>query len=336
VAAAAIACWMLSAAGGAQQPPRYVERVDVSRILIDVRVLDDAHQPVRGLAADDFTVKIDGKRAPVDSAMWVGAGEPEADAPASLSSPPRPDEGAPERLIVFLFQKSLEPSRIVGLMRMLNKGRTFLSTLTHRDRVAILSFDSHLKIWTDFTSDRARLEPVLRRGVLLERPPAVQAGEWPSLVARLEPAQGKRTYSIEKALQLIGEALEPLPGSKSLVLFGYGMGRFSRNGVSMEAGYEAARRALIAARTSVFSLDVTEADYHSLEVGLQLLSDQTGGFYARTHIFPDLAMHSLAGALAGYYVLFVENPQSRRATHDLDVQLTRRKGTVLARSRYEG
>src|SRR5439155_16020303 len=134
--------------------------------------------------------------------------------------------------------------------------------------------------WTDFTSDRARPEPVLKRGVLLERPPAIAAASPISLVERLDPARGRKAYSIEKALQFIADALEPLPGSKSIVLVGYGMGRLGFGGVSMEADYEPARRALVAARTSVFSLDVTTADYHSLEAGLQLISAQTGGFYA--------------------------------------------------------
>ena len=43
-------------------------------------------------------------------------------------------------------------------------------------------------------------------------------------------------------------------------------------------------------------------------------------------------MRRLSGALAGYYVLFVEQPESRRATHDIEVELTRRKGHVIATS----
>jgi hypothetical protein len=238
------------------------------------------------------------------------------------------------RLIVFLFQKDLEPSRIVGLMRMLAKSCDFLETLTPTDRVAILSFDSHLKIWTDFTNDRERLERVLAHGLLFERPPSVQGASAPSLVKRLDQDRGRRTYGIERALELIGEALEPLPGSKSLILIGHGFGRLGKTGVSMENDYGPARHALVAARTSVFSLDVTQADYHSLEAGLQLISEQTGGFYERTHIFPDAAMRRLSGALAGYYVLFVEKPVSRRVLHDIDVQLTRRKGRVFATSSY--
>ena len=114
------------------------------------------------------------------------------------------------------------------------------------------------------------------------------------------------------------------------MLIGYGFGRLGFSGVAMENDYGAARHALVASRTSVFSLDVTDADYHSLEAGLQLVSEQTGGFYARTHLFPDLAMRQLAGALAGYYVLFVEKPQSLQTVHNVETELTRRKGRVLA------
>jgi hypothetical protein len=217
-------------------------------------------------------------------------------------------------------------------MRMLLMKRSLLETLTPRDRVAILSFDSQLQIWNDFTNDRETLDRVLARGLLFERPGAVQVSSGPSLVERLDPPRARRTYGIERALELIGEALEPLPGSKSLVLIGYGFGRLTHGGVAMENDYGAARDALVAARTSVFSLDVTDADSHSLEAGLRLVSEQTGGFYARTHLFADAALRRLSGALAGYYVLFVEKPESERATHVVELKLTRRKGRVLATS----
>jgi len=76
------------------------------------------------------------------------------------------------------------------------------------------------------------------------------------------------------------------------------------------------------------------ADYHSFEAGLQLVSEQTGGFYARTHLFPDIAMRQLAGALAGYYVLFVEKPESLQTVHNVETELTRRKGRVLATTSF--
>jgi len=325
------ATWMAAA----QQPPRYREQVEVSRVVVDARAVDGHGAPIVGLTAEDFAVRIDGKPCRVESATWVGDnGEietPDVAAAAAVDTPP----SVPGRLVVFLFQKDLEPSRIVGLMQMLMKSRDFLGTLTPSDRVAILSFDGTLRIWTDFTRDRARLSRVLEHGVLHERPPPLESGAEPSLVLHMDPKRVLHTYGIERALELVGEALEPLPGGKSVVLVGHGFGRLSREGVRMERDYEPARRALVAARASVFSLDVTDADYHSLEEGLQNVSQDTGGFYAQTHIFPAMAMRRLSGALAGYYVLFVEKPDSKpREEHDISVKLVHHRGEVLASSSY--
>jgi hypothetical protein len=131
--------------------------------------------------------------------------------------------------------------------------------------------------------------------------------------------------------------LQDVPGAKSIVLIGYGFGRLdpSTGTVHMENGYDKAREALQSARVSVFCLDVTDADYHSLEAGLQLVSEATGGFFARTHLFQDRAFNLLSGALAGHYVLFVERPDLERGTHRIDVKLTRREGKVLARTSWE-
>ncbi len=324
-----------------QQPPRVNERVDVARILVDARVVDGLGGAVLGLGAGDFAVRVDGKPARVESALWVGGAEPQdPHAPLESASITGAIGAAPlGRSVVLLFQKDLIRSRIIGLMRMLIETRGFLDTLAPNDRVAILSFDSHLKIWTDFTGDRERLRRILEHGVLFENPPALEppsSSSSSSILDTLSAAEAHRTYTIEKGLELIANALEPLPGAKSVVLVGYGFGRLSSMGVRMEHDYEPARRALLAARASVFSLDVTDADYHSLEAGLQLISEETGGFFVRTHIFPAQAMRRLAGALAGYYVLFVEKPEGARRRHVIDVQLVRRKGTVLARTGYEG
>ena len=68
------------AVGQAQEPSasqdRFTERVDVARILIDARVLDDAGRPVLGLNAADFEVTIDGTPVRVESAQWVGEQPP--------------------------------------------------------------------------------------------------------------------------------------------------------------------------------------------------------------------------------------------------------------------
>ena len=271
-----------------QKPGPYTERVEVARVLIDARVLDDRGQPIRDLRVDDFSVKIGGKAARVESLEWVSGVPADEAAPLESAAFDTPVLQRQGRLIVFVFQKSLERGRIVGFMRMLIEARGLLDTLTPADRVAVLSFDSQLHIWLDFTNDFDRVRRVFKDGILFERAAAVQESVGASLVRRLDPRRATRSYTIEGALRTIGEALEDLPGVKSVVLVGHGFGRLGLNGVSMENGYEEMRDALQKARASVFSLDVTEADYHSLEAGLQLVAADTGGFFARTHIFTEI------------------------------------------------
>lgn len=337
--AAAVSALMavgISAAFGQQETPRYVERVEVTRVLIDARVMDDKGTPLTDLGVEDFAVRIGGKAARIESVEWVSGSAAHAVPTLDARGVRGIVETAPERLIVFLLQKSFEGGRLPGLMRTLLGTRGFLERFGPRDRIAVLLFDHHLEVRLDFTNDRERVRHVLERA-LVDPPPPLQEGVSPSLAKRLDPERVQRTYSIERALRLIGEALQDVPGSKSIVLLGYGFGRLnpSTGSVSMENDYEKAREALLSARASVFSLDVTNADYHSLEAGLQLVSAATGGFFARTHLFQDRAFNLLSGVLAGHYVLFVERPDLEPGTHRVDVKLTRKKAKVLARSSWD-
>jgi VWFA-related protein len=318
----------------AQRP--FVERVDVSRVLIDARVLDDKGHALPGLGPADFKVTIDGDPVRVESVEWIEGGERAADQAAADAG----EQGATRlwagRLIVVLVQKDLEPKRVVGLMVLLQVIEPLLQQLRPADRVAVLSFDSRLRVWTDFTGDADHVRSLLKEHVLLRYPPPVTKSEGPSLVARLDLKSIKQASSFEGSLRMIGEALEPLPGAKSVVLLGYGFGRFDRStlGATMMPDYDDARTALQQARASVFSLNVTQANYNSLQVGLQNVSAATGGFYSSTYEFPTLAIERVVHALQGYYVLFVDNPRAKKGEHRVDVRLAERDGSVFARSGY--
>ncbi len=328
-----------AARGLAQQLPRYAERVDVARVLVDARVIDGQGRPIPDLEPADFLVKIDGRPARVESAQWVAAAPPARERPAPLEATAHAGVLVPpptERLIVLLFQKDLEPTRIVGFLRLLMETRDFLKTLRSSDRVAVLSFDSHLKVWLDFTNDFDRVRALLQRGLLFERPGSVEPSSGPSLVARLSPARGRRTYSMEMALLAVADALEPLPGAKALVLVGHGWGQWSGSFLHFDREYGPAVEAFQAGRVSVFTLDTTDADFHTLEAGLVHVAEATGGFFARTHLFSQRAIERLAGALAGHYVLFVEKPVADKGYHRIEVSLARRKGTVMAKAGFVG
>jgi len=323
---------VLAVSGQAQEPKPFTERVDVQRVLLDVHVTDGVGQPLENLVASDFRVRIGGKPARVESATWVAGALRDETAAALLRSPAATAPVAVEgRLIVFLIQKDLEPSRIIGLMRLLIEAKPFFASFTPRDRVAVLSFDSRLRVWTDFTNDLDRIRALLQHDILLSEPPPLAESEPPSLIARLQKRQADEAGSMETALELVGHLLEPLPGAKNVVVFGHGFGRLGSSGVELAQDYDLAQKALRDARASVFCLDVTQADYHSLEAGLQQVASDTGGFYERTFLFPTRALNRLAGTLAGHYVLFIERPPLKKGPHRIEVDVPHRDATVLAR-----
>lgn len=312
--------------------PRFSESLAVERLLLDVRVLGPDGRVLRGLAADDFRVRIGGREARVESARWVGDGADAAldhDLQAQLAAAgfPPPVRG---RLIVFLFQKDLRSSRLPGLIQMKQRARQTLERLAPEDQVALLSFDSRLRLWLDFTTDRQAVVRALDESLLFGRqpPPADGATAGARLSEAFDATAARRADSIEAGLLVLARALEPLPGAKSVIFCGHGFGALDG---TFAAEYGPARRALRAARATVFSIDVTQADRHTMEVGLEELAWDTGGFYARAYHFPGQALSLVEAAIEGHYALILERPAGPAAArHGLDVELVRARGRVLA------
>jgi VWFA-related protein len=313
------------------QQPQLLDGVDVERVVIDARALSPDGRAIVGLGTGDFRVKVDGRPVDLQSVDWVPGALP-AEGRGGAVRPA--DEPVPGRLILLVFEKDLESSRVLGFMKMLHRAEELVGRLRPDDRVAIASFDHHLKLWLDFTTEHVRARPLLRRGLVYEDMPQAEAGPPPSLAAFLDTRAARDASNLEQALLVLARGLSPLPGAKSVVLFGAGMGTFTPEGVILDAAYEPARRALRAAQATVFSLDVTDADAHSLEVGLQQVAADTGGFYARTHEFPAIALAQLEGALEGRYVLAFPRPDGRRGSHDVRIDLSGRKGLVVSRTTY--
>ena len=326
----------------AQDPPaRFQESVSAERVVVDVHVIDNAGEPILGLSASDFTLHVDGRLVPIESLEWIPAGPP-APAPPGV-----PESGAPEsgsaapapagRRIVLFFQTDYEFSRITGQMRMIRQALDFLRTCTPDDRLAVLSFDSHLKLRQDFTADREKLRHAIVRTLYADRTIDPAPGPEPSLAASLDFAAARRATLPEHALRVIGQGLGAIPGSKSLLYFGWGLGNFdTKMGLILDHNFTRALSALVGSHTAVFALDVTTADYHSMEGGLQSIADETGGFYVKTHVFPKLAMNKVARAISGYYLLTFERPHLRRGRHSMSIRLPGRpRIDVRARPDYE-
>ncbi|HEX4499153.1 MAG TPA: hypothetical protein VIE43_25980 [Thermoanaerobaculia bacterium] len=324
-------------------PARFEGSVDVSLSTIVVRVVDTWGQPVPDLRPEDFRVRLGKTEVPVAAVDWTSGDDP-APPPAAEGSVTIAGEAAAAapvrrsgRLVLFFVQADLTPTRISGQLRLRPHTRELLETLHPEDRIAVVSYDSHLKLRQDFTRDRAVAYAALDEGMLWGQEREIAPDGPDSLAGHFDFAAAREAASPERALEVTARALAALPGEKTLIYLGWGLGRFGGDGVKMTPAYAPAVRALGAARATVFVLDVTSADSHSLEVGLQAVADATGGVYLSTFRLPGLATRTLAKAISGYYVLTLDRAQlPASGAGRLRIELRDgRRGTVLARGNGE-
>jgi len=340
-------------------PPEatFESAIDVSLLTMVVRVVDTWGNPVLGLQPQDFRVRVGPREVPVAALDWISADDQAAgeldergaevasstrgEDAAAIAAPARsskpldalPAAPATGRLVVLFVQADLTPIRISGQMRLRPYTRELLATLHPSDRVAVVSFDSHLKLWQDFASDLDATLAAVDEAMLFspERTVEPATPPAPSLAARFDLAAARQAASPERALELVARALEPLAGEKTLLFLGWGMGRFDRGGVSMAPGFAPAVRALRGAHVSVFVLDTTSADSHSLAAGLEQVAEATGGAYFSTFRLPQIATRTLARAISGYYVLTLDHGALGEQDGKVKVELRDKQGTVLAR-----
>jgi VWFA-related protein len=300
-----------------QEEPFHGE-VEVRRIITEVRVVHHDGSPVIGLGPEDFQVTVDGRSAAVESVDWIAESRP-LEASLEVDDPHwQPDVEADQedsrprgRLIVLLYQTDMDPSRTSGLMRVDGHVIGFVQHLSPEDRVAVAVMSSHLQLHSDFTDDFDSLAEQLSIIDVLQWRHAEDDGREPSIARHFDWDRAKRAISISEALEIVGDSLAPLPGTKAVVLVGWGAGSFNAKAGTVRLGkpYVRALRALQDAHASVFALDITSADRHSLEVGLEWLAEDTGGFYIKTHLFPEVAIAKLTRTLTGHYLLTLIPPE---------------------------
>jgi len=155
-----------------QTPTPFGASVDVTRILTEVRVVDDAGHPITDLGPKDFRIKISGTHAEVEAVTWI----PTTSEAAALVSTPQTGDAPSDpplvtpnpRLIVVLFQTDINLYRIKGVVRMAPQAADFVRNLSPSDRVAFLTFESHLELRSDFTVDHEALAEMITTTEILD------------------------------------------------------------------------------------------------------------------------------------------------------------------------
>lgn len=338
-ALAALSVLAGGASATAQDQTQFGAVIEVRRILTEVRVVGPDGEPVLGLGPQDFEVEVAGEPAEIESISWVpsSAGVAEAAQAPPAGEPCDEPPAAEGRSVAILIQvdPAFHVSRTSGLLRMAPKAADFAANLGPADRVAVLVFRSHLQLRADFTDDHRAIAALLTPSEILEGRGVPPSPTGPSLAVNLDPGEARAAASMASALELVGRALQPIPGPKSLVLFGYALGSMTAGPrITIDDGYRKAMEALSAGRTSVFALDITDADYHSLERGLRTVSEDTGGIYVKTHVFPELAMAKLTRVISSYYELSIIPPPDLDDAYTIEVKVARPRVEVHVRQHY--
>jgi len=308
--------------GGVDREEIYREEIDVAVTSVRVRAVGSSGRPLLDLGTDDFTVRVGRREAQIVGVRWVSS-EGTQFTLEELAELARNDVVLefPGKLVVFFVQASLHASRAPGQLKMLPEIGKILDTLHPDDRVAVVSFDSHLKLRLDFTRSHSAVDAAMRKAIRFTRQEAVRSQRYPSLAKHLDLREARRAASPERALELVADSLFPLQGEKVVIYVGWGLGRYGAGGVSMTPDYAPARRALARAAATVFVLDITEADFHSLEVGLQQVASDTGGLYERAFGNTHLAARRVADAMQGYYEVSFSMPRNARKGATVRVRL---------------
>lgn len=320
--------------------------ISVDLLTLVVRVTELGGTPIPGLGPDDFRVTVhgsdEGRRVdvPVTAVDWVSS---ELTGPTPDAAPRLRDDAGPlptfepeipppNRRVIFFVQADKNGERVGGHLRLRPQVVELAESFPPGDRLAVVGFDSHLKLWQDFTRDRGEIEHALGEAILFGgSPPPVRTSRSGPLGRALDLGQARRAATPEKALELVGRALQGLDGEKEMVFVGWGLGRYGRGGVRMTWEYEPALAALHDAEVTVHVLDVSRADYHDLEIGLRQVARETGGAYFATFRHPESALSSLSETLSAYYLLRVDR-QALPRSGSLKVTLAPGvRGQVLVR-----
>lgn len=351
----ALASLLVTASGAAlaQDPPaaQFEERVEVIEGLLDVLVTDRDGHVVLGLEPSDFRVHVDGRPAEVTGATFYSnrryLGGVDA---AKVGIDP---DAVPDRrwFVLFFDDQRVEAHEARQLLsRQLEAGRDasewVRTALAPGDLVAVVSFDSRLRLHQDFTADVDALAAAIDRASRGQDPPAewpsrrAERGELPSLAAGLPPVAelSKETPLIYDALEAVARATAPIVGRKNLILFTRGFGRLERSGgyVPDRRYHEPMLRELNAANVAVYTVDlVPQGTRHTFEGSLTDTAAETGGRPFLDVLNFRIPLDRIAEETNGYYLVSVRLPGGEAGYREVEIDVANPAFVVKARGGFQ-
>ena len=277
------------------------EELAVTEVVLDVLVTDSGGNVVVGLGKDDFIVEDQGEVVDLTGASFYSNRRFMSSAQEAASANIDQSIIPTDRYFVIFFHDDRAANPGLLTSATMDAARFFAKwvreELLPNDRVAVVSFDSQLKIWQDFTQNKADVEAGIARVLKGGKDPGTQwpsripdeSVTGPSLLNNLPQGKELRKASrrIYDAIRLIGDATATVTGRKNLVLLSWGFGEAGAYGSYYPDPryYPKMIQTLNDQNVAVYSIDLISTTRQGslmdrgVNQSLSLLSDDTGGRY---------------------------------------------------------
>jgi VWFA-related protein len=334
----------------AQQPQQnsqpFGEKVDVNLVQLDAIVTDSRGNQMLGLGKDDFIVRENGQPQTVDTVDYFTnrrlITSPETAANFKV------ERVHDDRYLIFFFDKVTSEAGTQGeMIRARSDAMRFLNDhLRAEDRVAVVGHDVRLKVYSDFTNDKAQIRRALNDatmyGVGIRTKDAPGSG--PSLMRNMDiDRMINHTGYVYEALDLLGDALRPIRARKDVILFSNGIvgpDEDVRGGMVMNRSryYDPMIESLNSADMTLYPISLQDGINvpEFVHQNLASMASDTNGQYFRLHTSYLSPLQQIEKKTAGYYLIsyYTKKRPGEHGFQKVDVALRNPEFKVSARSGY--
>ncbi len=330
--AAALVAALAARAQEEEPQGEFGEELAVTEVLLDVLVTDANGNVVIGLGPEDFRVKDQGEFVDLTSASFYSNRRFVSSSQAAARTESDNRIVASDRVFVLFFHDDRAANPGLFTRPTMDAMRFYSAwvreDLLPNDYVAVVSYDSQLKIWQDFTKNKEDIERALANVLKGGKDPGTawpsripDNPEGPSLRSNLPTGKDlkKASRKIYNGLQLIADATSNIQGRKNLLFLSWGFGETTAYGgyYPDPRYYPSMIQSLNDSNVAVYSIDLVSTTRQGslldrgINQSLSLLSDDTGGrYYYFFDTFAEPLKH-VNEENNGYYKLSIETNYPR-------------------------
>lgn len=322
ILASALALALPSLPVASQEPPPagFEGKVTVNEVLMDVLVTDAKGNVIVGLDKEDFTVKEGGIPVELTGVTFYSNRRLLEASPALAKKGIEVAQVPEDRYFILFFDDQKHtagdaPRLLSQQLEAAKRAKGWVDgEILANDWVAVVSYDSKLKVQQDFTHDKAALVAAIddamksggREG---NYPSRVSQNGAPSLFAALPKGDELRdkTPNIYEAIQVLSRASGNVRGRKNLLVFTYGFpGNVNTFGayVPDKRYFDPTVRSLNAHNVAAYTIDLTPPGTdHTLGDAMNKMASETGGRYFFNVANFSTAFDQISHENNGYYLL---------------------------------